>query len=140
MEELEDIDALINDVVQVGQVVQVENGRTAAQIKIKPFANNFANIGNIGEEQRKVETILRQDGSNGNGETNGHICPPSPSPSPPPSGSRRKAAKRSSTSGSRSTSGSPTKRRRAETSKSGQKENGSSAKKLPKWFASRGEK
>ena len=128
MEELEDIDALINDVVQVEKR---ENGRTAAQIKIKTFANNFANIGNIGEEQRKTEdvgqTILRRDGRSG-GETNGHICPPSPSPSPPPpppSVSRRKSAKRSSTSGSRSSSGSPAKRRRAETSKSEQKENGS---------------
>ena len=69
MEELEDIDALINDVVQVEKR---ENGRTAAQIKIKTFANNFANIGNIGEEQRKTEdvgqTILRRDGRSG-GET-----------------------------------------------------------------------
>ena len=124
MEELEDIDALINDVVQVEKR---ENGRTAAQIKIKTFANNFANIGNIGEDQRKSEqTILRKDGSGE--ETNGHICPPSPSPSPPPSLSRRKSGKRSSTTISRSTSGSPAKRRRAETSKSEQMENGSSAK------------
>ena len=128
MEELEDIDALINDVVLVGSAEKRENGRTAAQIKVKTFANNFANIGNIGEEQRKTEekkvsqTILRKDG----GEMNGHICPPSPSPSPspPPSVSRQKAAKRSSTNGNRLASGSPMKRRRAETSMSEQMENG----------------
>ena len=43
MEELEDIDSLINDVV-----VGSDKRENAAQIKIKTFANNFANIGNIG--------------------------------------------------------------------------------------------
>ena len=59
MEELEDIDALINDVPE-----KREYGETAAQIKVKTFANNFANIGNIGEERRTTQakvqkTILR---------------------------------------------------------------------------------
>ena len=114
MEELEDIDALINDVPE-----KREYGETAAQIKVKTFANNFANIGNIGEERRTTQakvqkTILRRDG----GETNGHVCPPSPSPSPSPSPPRststgQKPAKRSSTGGNRAISGSQTKRRKA---------------------------
>ena len=109
MEELEDIDSLINDVV-----VGSDKRENAAQIKIKTFANNFANIGNIGEEQRKnvPQTTMR----NGGGETNGHVCPPSPSPSPPPGSSKRPLAKRSCTSSSRSTDGTSMKRRRTETS------------------------
>ena len=109
MEELEDIDSLINDVV-----VGSDKRENAAQIKIKTFANNFANIGNIGEEQRKnvPQTTMR----NGGGETNGHVCPPSPSPSPPPGSSKRPLAKRSCTSSSKSTDGTSMKRRRTETS------------------------